>query len=66
MKKNRIFLLLLCLPLMQGVKAQQIPGGVPQESAAAKFPDQLLEGAGNFNLAINVYSDARGNFGPCG
>jgi len=66
MKKNWILLLLLCLPLMQGLEAQQIPGGIPQESPPTKFPDPLLEGTENFNLAIDIYGDSRGNFGPCG
>ena len=66
MKKNWVLLLLLCLPLIQGSTAQQIPGGAPAESAPTKFPEQLLKGSENFNLAIDVYGDARGNFGPCG
>jgi len=31
-----------------------------------QFPDGLLEGNPNFNLAIMLQGDLRGNFGPCG
>ena len=36
---------------------------IPQ---ATQFPDSLLEGNPNFNLAIMLQGDLRGNFGPCG
>ncbi len=33
---------------------------------ATIFPDKLLEGMKNFNMAILLQADIRGNFGPCG
>lgn len=43
--------------------------GHPQQQTAppaAKFSESLLEGNPNFNLAILLQGDLRGNFGPCG
>ncbi len=67
MNRNRSLLIsFLCLFLADAAAAQQAAGGAPQESVPTKFPEQLLQGTDNFNLAIDIYSDARGNFGPCG
>jgi hypothetical protein len=30
------------------------------------FPEKLLEGAPDFDLAIFLQGDLRGNYGPCG
>lgn len=39
-----------------------------QTPAAAQnvFPEQLLEGNPNFQFALLLQGDARGNVGPCG
>jgi hypothetical protein len=65
MKKNCVSLLLplsICLataPLLQ-------PSDAAQTAAAGGFPAQMLQGSENFDLAIDSFGDARGNFGPCG
>ena len=66
MKKKCLLLLFLSLPLALQSAAQQIPGSAPQEIAATTFPEPLLQGTDNFNLAIDLFGDSRGNFGPCG
>jgi hypothetical protein len=39
----------------------------PQAAPVASgFPDSLLEGKPEFNLAILLQGDIRGSFGPCG
>jgi hypothetical protein len=66
MKKNllrlTVLLLLGAVALGNLVFAWQASAA----SAASSFPEKLLEGTPEFNLAILLQSDARGNFGPCG
>ncbi len=39
----------------------------PQDARPASiFPDSYLEGVAEFDLAIDLQGDLRGNFGPCG
>jgi hypothetical protein len=65
MKKNLLLLFFLCIPLVSAAPAPQSPAPA-QAPAATEFPVQLLQGSENFNLAIDIYGDLRGNFGPCG
>lgn len=65
MKKNCLFLVVFCFSLSIAAAGLQSPGAA-QAPAATGFPAQLLEGTDDFNLAINIYGDSRGNFGPCG
>lgn len=65
MKINCIPLLFLCLPVVFPAPAPQSPGAT-QTPVPTEFPEQLLNGSETFNLAIDVYGDLRGNFGPCG
>jgi hypothetical protein len=65
MKKNCPLLFFLCLPMIFAASAPQSPVS-PQAPAVTEFPAELLKGSENFNLAIDIYGDLRGNFGPCG
>jgi hypothetical protein len=65
MKKICLLVLLLCVPWVSG-SLQQTPASMPQDKPATEFPQDLLKGSDNFNLAIDIYGDSRGNFGPCG
>jgi hypothetical protein len=77
MKKNWLPVLLFCLSFCLTIYSAQSPQtaqstGTAQVPGAAKgevpagFPATLLEGNEEFNLAIDLYADSRGNFGPCG
>ena len=66
MKRNCLVILFLSMCWMPAGFAQQTPATVPQAAAPTEFPKELLNGSENFNLAIDVFGDARGNFGPCG
>jgi hypothetical protein len=65
MRKNLLHLSILLLfgaaALCNLDFAQQTPA-----HTAASFPEKLLEGTPDFNLAILLQGDARGNVGPCG
>ena len=66
MKKKCLLLVLFSLPLAMLTAAHSHPGAERQDAAAATFPEQILQGTDNFNLAIDLFGDSRGNFGPCG
>jgi hypothetical protein len=65
MKKKSVPFLFVLIAVMLIAPASRQAGGM-QIQAAAEFPAQLLQGDENFNLAIDITGDARGNFGPCG
>jgi len=65
MKKKSVPILLVLSAVMLGSPWLRPAGGL-QTPSATEFPTQLLQGAENFNLAIDITGDARGNFGPCG
>jgi hypothetical protein len=52
-----LILLLLCVTA---------PGAAVQQPSAVSFPEKLLEGAPDFNLAFMIHGDLRGSYGPCG
>ena len=54
------------LPLILLVLCAAVPGTPGQQPAAAAFPEKLLEGAPDFNVAFLIQGDLRGNYGPCG
>jgi hypothetical protein len=66
MKKKSMPFLLVLLVVMTVIAPGSRPAGGMQTQVAAEFPAQLLQGDENFNLAIDITGDARGNFGPCG
>ena len=59
---------LRCFALLLLFQAPAIAQSSGQAAAAPAtiFPDKLLEGMKNFNMAILLQGDIRGNFGPCG
>jgi hypothetical protein len=57
---------LLAIPFCTGILAVESARIRQAGGATPGFPAQLLEGAEKFNLAIDVFGDLRGNFGPCG
>jgi hypothetical protein len=65
MKRNCLLLLLLCFPFFFAAPTLDSSGSA-QTPTPADFPAEILQGMDNFNLAIDVYGDVRGNFGPCG
>ncbi|HYK87442.1 MAG TPA: hypothetical protein VE398_01635 [Acidobacteriota bacterium] len=40
--------------------------GQQSQLGTVGFPEDLLGGTSNFDLAILFHGDIRGNFGPCG
>lgn len=42
------------------------PVAPAQQPPAVSFPEKLLEGAPEFNLAFMIQGDLRGIYGPCG
>jgi hypothetical protein len=64
MKKNakyKLILLLLVAFIAMCISGAGTTGQVP-----AGFPAVMLEGEEDFNFAILLQGDARGNYGPCG
>ena len=71
LNKSCLILLLLCFSCcLAALPAQSLQtpqsAGTAQGSVPTDFPVSLLQGEEDFNLAIDVYADSRGNFGPCG
>ncbi len=42
------------------------PQATAPAAPATTFPEKLLEGEPDFNLAFLIQGDLRGNYGPCG
>jgi hypothetical protein len=67
---NEFKTLILMLIVLVGVPA--VPGGTqnaghaPPPAPAQTFPESYLEGTADFNLALQIQGDLRGNYGPCG
>jgi hypothetical protein len=51
---------LIIFPLCVALRGQD------KGSAPGEFPAKLLEGPENFELAVLLQGDVRGNVGPCG
>jgi hypothetical protein len=55
--------MIVCLAPVTIAAFQAGPAPVP---APADVPEALLNGDPNFNLALLIQADLRGNYGPCG
>jgi hypothetical protein len=67
MKKEFKALLLLLAGLFAAPGFPREPQAkAPPPAAAATFPDAYLAGTADFNLALQIQGDLRGNYGPCG
>ncbi len=53
------------LLLVVGIASSLLKAQAPAARRGA-FPDKLLEGTGDFDLALTLQGDLRGNYGPCG
>jgi hypothetical protein len=61
-----LWLCCFALLLLFQAPAMAQSSGQTSVTLATTFPDKLLEGMKNFNMAILLQGDIRGNFGPCG
>jgi hypothetical protein len=43
-----------------------LSGGQAPSAGAPSVPDKLLDGIADFSFALQLFSDIRGNVGPCG
>ncbi len=65
-KKSRILPPLFLLAWLPAGPFVPAPAGRSAAEAVQAFPVQLLEGLAEFDLALQVHADIRGNVGPCG
>lgn len=66
LRSTALALLLAALcAVTPGTARQQAPAP-PAPAPATTFPEKLLEGEPDFNLAFLIQGDLRGNYGPCG
>ncbi len=66
MKKNQLHVLILLASMSLVCAYPAVRAGQNQETAATGVPESLLGGNPDFDLAISLQADERGNFGPCG
>jgi hypothetical protein len=65
MRKNLLHLSILLL-FGAAALSNLVFGWQAPAPATTSFPEKLLDGTPDFNLAILLQGDARGNVGPCG
>ncbi len=53
------------LLLVAGTATSRLDAQAPGAKGGV-FPDRFLEGTGDFDLALTLQGDLRGNYGPCG
>jgi hypothetical protein len=61
--------IVLCLALASWVvpiTSAGFQGSLAPAPAPTEVPEELLDGNPNFNLALLIQADLRGNYGPCG
>ena len=66
MKKNQLLLLILLAATVPLCAYPPSSAGQAEARAATGFPENLLGGNPDFDFAISLQADERGNFGPCG